>query len=155
MPKPLVSCLPTTQPTQQTYFVPAHCSCYLECVSCSSEDACGWPQERHWKRAAACGVAHQVAAASRRSLLKHTSAMDVELQSCQDKVIAPPGVLIGPASKAAMSYLIGRPGPRSQVRVFSWHVPASTEREWNMLASCWNHAGHMHAYLLAVLCLQT
>ncbi|KAL3160719.1 hypothetical protein ABBQ32_010629 [Trebouxia sp. C0010 RCD-2024] len=47
--------------------------------------AVDFTEERHWKRAMACGLAHQAAAASRRSLLKHTSAIDVELQSCQDK----------------------------------------------------------------------
>lgn len=45
-----------------------------------------WPQERHWKRAAACAVAHEAAAASRRPRLRHTAAIDAELQSCQDKV---------------------------------------------------------------------
>lgn len=44
-----------------------------------------WPQERHWKRAAACAVAHE-AAANRRSVLRHTAAIDAELQTCQDKV---------------------------------------------------------------------
>ena len=58
------------------------------CVSLVLKDACVWPQERHWKRAAACAVAHEAAAASRRSMLKHTSAIDAELQSCQDKVTA-------------------------------------------------------------------
>ena len=42
-------------------------------------------QERHWKRAAARAVAHEIAAAARSSRLKHTTVIDEELQSCQQK----------------------------------------------------------------------
>ena len=55
---------------------------------------CDWSQERHWKRAAACAVAHEAAAASRRSTLRHTAAIDAEMQSCRDKVTAPLGLLV-------------------------------------------------------------
>lgn len=43
-------------------------------------------QEGHWKRAAARAVAHEIAAVARTSMLKHTAAIDEELQSCQQKV---------------------------------------------------------------------
>ncbi len=43
-------------------------------------------QERHWKRTTARAVAHEIAAVSRSSMLKHTAAIDEELQSCQQKV---------------------------------------------------------------------
>ena len=65
-----------------------HTRCILLCFCCCFKDTCVWPQERHWKRAAACAVAHEAAAASRRSMLRHTAAIDAELQTCQDKVTA-------------------------------------------------------------------
>lgn len=49
-------------------------------------------QERHWKRAAARAIAHDIAAASRSSMLRHTAVIDEELQSCQQKVCTKPSV---------------------------------------------------------------
>ncbi|KAL0019254.1 hypothetical protein WJX77_003503 [Trebouxia sp. C0004] len=47
--------------------------------------AVDFTEERHWKRAASRAVAHEIAAVTRSSLLKHTAVIDEELQSCQQK----------------------------------------------------------------------
>lgn len=47
--------------------------------------AVDFTEERHWKRAVARAVAHEIAAVSRSSMLRHTSLLDEELQSCQEK----------------------------------------------------------------------
>jgi hypothetical protein len=58
---------------------------------------CCLMQERHWKRAAARAVAHEIAAVTRSSMLKHTAAIDEELQSCQQKVLCLACLLVMPA----------------------------------------------------------
>ncbi len=58
---------------------------------------CCLMQERHWKRAAARAVAHEIAAVTRSSMLKHTAVIDEELQSCQQKVLCLACLLVMPA----------------------------------------------------------
>jgi hypothetical protein len=58
---------------------------------------CCLMQERHWKRAAARAVAHEIAAVTRSSMLKHTAVIDEELQSCQQKVLCLGCPLVMPA----------------------------------------------------------
>ena len=59
--------------------------------SALAADVCSM-QERHWKRAMARAVAHEIATASRGSSLKQTALLDEELQSCQHKVISFPAL---------------------------------------------------------------
>ncbi len=72
---------------------------------------CCWMQERHWKRAAAHAVAHEIAAVTRSSMLKHTAAIDEELQSCQQKVCCLACLLVMPAeSLHSLSHLFNPNG---------------------------------------------
>lgn len=80
------------------------------------------PQERHWKRAAACALAREAAAASRRSMLKHTAAIDAELQSCQNKVAAQLISQTGlPESQIVMH------GKKSDLITVALHMPGSPQ----------------------------
>jgi len=68
----------------------SECTCVLMryCLMVCASDLmrCCLMQERHWKRAAARAVAHEIAAVTRSPMLKHTAVIDEELQSCQQKV---------------------------------------------------------------------